>query len=294
MSNHNTTPDYETDYNDNNGYDENVGYNENVGHNNTPSNEMRELIETNRQLILQFGNIIDLNREMFQSYTRLTEQYISNPQRNHNTPRSNVPARNYTTPYYYYTYPISLRSNIVDSSANMASNFFDPITIYPNATQIENAVRRVEYGNVTSPMNLSCPITLERFNDTNIVSVIRYCGHIFNSNALNTWFRTNCRCPVCRYDIRTPISNVANNLTREEVPEPEPEPESESEEETPREEPQPSNNFANIVTDLLNETISIDEGFSGIIDQLNTMDSSSNLSIPITMFTLMYERYRTV
>jgi hypothetical protein len=292
MSDQNRETDYETnynDYNENEGYNENTGYNQTSNYNVAPSNEMRDLIETNRQLILQFGNIIDLNREMFQSYTRLTEQYISNQQRNYNTSRSNIPARNYTTPYYYYTFPLSLRNNILDASANTASNFFDPITIYPTATQIENAVRRVEYGNITSPMNLSCPITLERFNDTNIVSVIRYCGHIFNSVALNTWFRTNCRCPVCRYDIRTPVSNVTNNLTREEVPEPEPE-----EEESEEEEPQPSNSFTNIVTNLLNETISIDEGFSEIISQLNTMDSSSNLSIPITMFSLMYERYRTV
>jgi hypothetical protein len=272
------------------------------------SNEIRDLIETNRQLILQFGNLIDLNREMFQSYTRLTSQYISNSQRNNNfsrnntharsyaTARSYAPSRNYqyTTPYYYYMLP---RTTVNDTSLNTPYNFFDPITIYPTATQIENAVRRVEYGSITSPINLSCPITLERFNNTNIVSVIRYCGHIFNSNALNTWFRTNCRCPVCRYDIRTPISNERhNNLTQAEVPEPEEEQEQEEEqeEEQPTREETPLNNFTNIVTNLLNETISIDEGFSEIMDQLNTMDSSSNLSIPITMFSVIYDRYRTI
>ena len=62
-----------------------------------------------------------------------------------------------------------------------------------------------------SPINRACPISLENFNDTDIVSIIRFCGHIFNRDELNTWFRTNCRCPVCRYDIR----NYQSNMNRE-------------------------------------------------------------------------------
>ena len=44
-----------------------------------------------------------------------------------------------------------------------------------------------------------------------MVSVIRYCGHIFKTDELNTWFRSNCRCPVCRYDIRNYNANASSS-----------------------------------------------------------------------------------
>jgi hypothetical protein len=94
---------------------------------------------------------------------------------------------------------------------NMFTNFFDPIVIYPTPTQIETATRRVRYCDIVSPINRSCPISLENFTDNDMVTVIRFCGHIFNTEHLNTWFQSNCRCPVCRYDIRNYNSSVNNS-----------------------------------------------------------------------------------
>ena len=94
---------------------------------------------------------------------------------------------------------------------NMFTNFFDPIVIHPTPSQIESATRRVRYCDITSPINRSCPISLENFNDSDMVTVIRFCGHIFNTEHLNTWFQSNCRCPICRYDIRNYNSSVNNS-----------------------------------------------------------------------------------
>jgi hypothetical protein len=44
-----------------------------------------------------------------------------------------------------------------------------------------------------------------------MVTVIRHCGHIFNTEQLNTWFRSHCACPVCRYDIRNFNETVASS-----------------------------------------------------------------------------------
>jgi len=53
-----------------------------------------------------------------------------------------------------------------------------------------------------------------------MVTLIRFCGHIFNSEQLNTWFRSNCRCPVCRYDIRSYNANASSeNIRRNETSE---------------------------------------------------------------------------
>jgi len=97
-------------------------------------------------------------------------------------------------------------SHVSDLSNNLIfsffQNFFDPIEIYPTQTQIEAATRRVRYCDIITPVNTSCPISLETFNDNDMVTLIRHCGHIFKSDQLNTWFRSNCKCPVCRYDIR--------------------------------------------------------------------------------------------
>ena len=42
----------------------------------------------------------------------------------------------------------------------------------------------------------------KRCNNGEQVFQIKHCGHNFRENALRNWFRTNVRCPVCRYDIR--------------------------------------------------------------------------------------------
>ncbi len=103
---------------------------------------------------------------------------------------------------YSLQMPVSPIANI--------QNFFEPVEVYPTQSQIENSTRIVKYGDILRPLNTSCPISLERFNDSDYVTIIRYCTHIFNTNGLNNWFRTNCRCPVCRYDIRN--YNPSNNL----------------------------------------------------------------------------------
>jgi hypothetical protein len=100
-------------------------------------------------------------------------------------------------------------SNTQQNSAlsRLLQRFFEPIEIYPTPSQIEAATRITRYGDIVSPRNRSCPISLENFNENDTVSVIRFCGHVFNTEQLNIWFGTNCRCPVCRYDIRNYNSN---------------------------------------------------------------------------------------
>ena len=53
---------------------------------------------------------------------------------------------------------------------------------------------------------------MDEFNDNDMVTVIRQCGHTFHTEHIMNWFRSNCRCPVCRYDIRDYNSNVSNQF----------------------------------------------------------------------------------
>ena len=99
--------------------------------------------------------------------------------------------------------------------ADLYQRFFDPVVIYPTVSQIETATRRVLYRDIATPINSSCPISMDTFNDNETVTIIRHCGHIFNSDELTTWFQSNCRCPVCRYDIRNFNRNISSLSNQE-------------------------------------------------------------------------------
>lgn len=146
---------------------------------------------------------------------------------NRRSSRSGINYNNTTPLVFDYIIPQSntttwtsqnINRNQNDSLQRIFQNFFEPIEVYPTPSQIEAATRIVRYSDILNPRNRACPISLENFNDNEMVSVIRFCSHIFNTEQLNTWFRSNCRCPVCRYDIRTHnrynLDNLNSNLNQ--------------------------------------------------------------------------------
>ena len=124
------------------------------------------------------------------------------------TTSNTTPASSY---FREFTIPLNTLTNRNNNNYRFLENFFSPVEVYPTQSQIEAATRRVRYCDIVSPINRSCPISLENFEDSEMVSVIRQCNHIFKTEELNTWFRSNCRCPVCRYDIRNYNTNAATS-----------------------------------------------------------------------------------
>lgn len=95
---------------------------------------------------------------------------------------------------------------------------FTNVVVRPTETQIINATQNITYSENEEYNNISCPITMEDFNNGEQVFQIKHCGHNFREDALRNWFRTNVRCPVCRYDIRDysiseSSGNVVNDLS---------------------------------------------------------------------------------
>jgi hypothetical protein len=74
------------------------------------------------------------------------------------------------------------------------------VLIRPSSIQIETATQQIQYD--ISMTQTQCPISLEPFQQGDIITRIRHCGHSFYPTPLNNWFQRNVRCPVCRYDIR--------------------------------------------------------------------------------------------
>ena len=188
--------------------------------NNTNRSNRNRNNNTNNTDIINNTN----NTHIISSLNRFNNR---NRNRNNNINRSNNINRPNNTPYIIdsvieYTIPITnnqlgLNENLPETIGNslprIFQNFLEPIEVFPTPTQIEQATRNIRYCDIIRPLNRSCPISLERFNDTDMVTIIRECRHIFNTSQLNTWFTSNCRCPVCRYDIR----NFNININRSEI-----------------------------------------------------------------------------
>ena len=93
-------------------------------------------------------------------------------------------------------------------------------------SQIDNATHNIQYD--SDIMNQTqCPITLEDFNESEMVCQIHECRHMFRRANLMRWFDTHTGCPVCRYDLRqygepvsvpTPTPTPASTPTSDATP----------------------------------------------------------------------------
>ena len=222
-----------TMYNDNHRTLQQIIYNNSVGFNNT-SRIVQEIISSNNNIIdsitrtlttVNRNNTIRLNNSQNNENSQTTQERQNNentvPQQQTRIPRyinRRESVNNAGSNIFYELDNYMPRSRVVrlareadNNLSNYLNNFFSPVQIYPTQTQIENATRIVRYGDIIRPNNISCPISLEPFRDDENVSLIRFCNHIFNTEQLNLWFQSNCRCPVCRYDIRNYTNQTINN-----------------------------------------------------------------------------------
>ena len=72
----------------------------------------------------------------------------------------------------------------------------------PTNDQIGRATSNTVFGNILSPVNATCPISRDEFNDESEITMIRGCCHVFNRASLSEWFANHSTCPMCRRDIR--------------------------------------------------------------------------------------------
>lgn len=200
---------------------------------------IHHLMDQNSEITFQLIDILNNRRRhnIPLNNSNSNRNYTTNRASNtHNRNRNNhtsVPENSNTLqrrvyidniPYYLdnlqlFTLPTTTGTTNGSSSRNLSNHFsrilnsfLEPVNITPTQTQIENATRNIVYGDILEPINNSCPISLETFTDTSNVTMIRHCRHIFNTTNLMSWFSSNCKCPVCRYDIRNYDPNTANNI----------------------------------------------------------------------------------
>ena len=198
----------------------NTMYNDNLRQITHLTNSNQEI----RNIIIQMLN----NNTNTRSRNNNIRNNLTSINQNTNNPRTNNSRSNNLFDYYSISFfdtngdtnndTNNDRNNVNFTQNNpytqLLRSFLDPIEIYPTQSQIDSATRRVRYCDIVSPTNTSCPISLTNFDDNDMVTVIRHCGHIFNTNELNRWFTSHCNCPVCRYDIRDYNLNSSSVFSR--------------------------------------------------------------------------------
>ena len=180
------------------------------------------------------------------------------------------------------------RNSDIDIS-NFLSNFLNTsVIIRPTNQQILNSSRVIRYGDISNPLSETCPISLERFDNDDMVTQILYCGHIFCQNQFQEWFNNNVRCPVCRYDIRNYRPNRNSNINSNNQPLRDEEEESLRDEELNEEqtnnssnsipENNESNQFSNVNISRNPDTNQIDQIAFDITNNVLTNDLLNNIT----------------
>ena len=98
-----------------------------------------------------------------------------------------------------YTIPLEVRTNAANAGSGIGAGSGGSAA---TNDQIHRATMNTTFGNIISPVNATCPISRDEFNDESEITMIRGCNHIFNRTSLREWFVSHSTCPMCRGDIR--------------------------------------------------------------------------------------------
>ena len=105
---------------------------------------------------------------------------------------------------------------ILNSIGNV--NQLSPVIVRPSQRIIELATENLLFSEIPASIDRyqQCPISQDNFQPDTPITRIRRCGHYFERDSIATWFRTSCRCPICRADIREGIVDDPDNNNDQE------------------------------------------------------------------------------
>jgi hypothetical protein len=130
------------------------------------------------------------------------QQQLPQQRRNSINSRSNTNISDTSNNREHLLSYVVYRPTIRTQDATALRNFFQNIIVYPTREQIQGATQLITYNTNIENISTSCPITLDEFQDGDVIRQIKHCRHVFHEQSIQNWFRSNVRCPVCRYDIR--------------------------------------------------------------------------------------------
>lgn len=128
----------------------------------------------------------------------LHEENIQNEYNERRTPARTAQQRNGYEVHTYEFNLMELLERYVDQSNNI--NVGSRRTTF-DISDVEHLITNTNYSNILNPINTSCPITREEFNDTDEVIMINACRHIFKKIQLLNWLQRRQTCPCCRINL---------------------------------------------------------------------------------------------
>jgi hypothetical protein len=220
------------------------------------SQNIREYNANMRELIFRVEDYQTSRRARASTRTRYTNRYYNNANREN-------PFRMYYHTQWIPTNPLGTPASTLLTREEIA-----------RATLtygfIEEMIIRDASGEITNV----CPISLEPLQIGDVICEIRGCSHKFKRPNLMTWLNRNSNCPVCRYNLRTPL-NENEPLTHEEHEEME---QDETQEEDEEQRQDASGN--NTINDTTQIQESLTQLFQNVLQGINInsfSDGSANL-----------------
>ena len=174
---------------------------------------MERLVSSNNEIIRTIQNVLSYNQHQNQN-SRRTQSQRQNQTQVQTLPVFVERSLLNNPQVYNNSFVLDYEDSIsTDQITELLQTFMTPIIVRPAQVEIENATSLIRFSEIENPLNNSCPISLEPFTQDEVVTMIKYCGHIFKTSEIQHWIETNVRCPVCRYDIRTFRNNNSNYNT---------------------------------------------------------------------------------
>lgn len=81
--------------------------------------------------------------------------------------------------------------------------FLQPVVIRPTDHEI---AQNTTVGNLVSDTEHSCAVCQDSLTSEQEGRKLNACGHWFHKSCIDTWLQRNVHCPVCRHDIREPMT----------------------------------------------------------------------------------------
>ena len=196
------------------------------------------VLYTLREIISDYSSNFRQYTSLVQSSLHIIENMFSHPRRtvvpdeslfqerefrsHHNraTPTRLNTFPNITANLDNQTHPITHRNPFARNRRSplhrvVFSNVFPNEITRNTEIDISQAIRMIPFEeNNPTILESRCPITLENFQEGEMIGQMIHCGHVFRENAIRNWLRRNSHCPVCRHDIRYPPVDPSLNLQR--------------------------------------------------------------------------------
>jgi len=175
-------------------------------------------------ILLSTNNYINSSNNTI-DYLNNSIYYLNNSINHINTNANNSMLLLLNNYYCYHNYLNATNATNASNSArnNYTSNSPNAYLLNYTLEDFENlsnvnmrdlvkiSTAKINYCCIAVPLNDTCPITQEEFTNNDEVTIIKNCGHIFKTRAINNWLFEHQTCPVCRHNILT-NSNIISYI----------------------------------------------------------------------------------